>query len=269
MKLRLVLTMLCGLMVAMAAPASAQTAAERRQLDWALERGRLLFALDRAAWVATDDMLERVTEAQRQGARGYIVDRDEHGLLAIFYAREGERLVALYRGRIGSNGIAAREIFPPGQRPELAPRQQRLARALEQLRSTSLSLQMCSRSAPNFAAIPPDTPDGPIDIYVMTPQSDANEIPAGGHHRLTLDRNGRITAQRRFTNSCIGLQLAAAGQLRSAGLVLTHLLDPIPTEIHVFSAMAARLPIYVSAGESVWEVTGEQIRFVDRIEPRR
>jgi hypothetical protein len=28
-------------------------------------------------------------------------------------------------------------------------------------------------------------------------------------------------------------------------LVVTHLLDPIPTEIHVFTALAAGLPVFV------------------------
>ena len=254
---------------ALVAPAAAQTADEQRQLDWAVERGRLLYALDRAAWVGTDDMREHVPEAQQRGLAGYVVDRDSDGFLTIFYAREGDRLVAAYRGRIGAGGVAGREVFPPGQRPELTPSQRRLAMALEQLGSASPRLEMCSRSRPNVAIIPPETPDGPIDLYVMTPQTETDSLPVGGHHRITLDAQGRITAQRRFTNSCIALSIAATpGQGRPEGLVITHLLDPVPTEIHVFTALAAGVPLYVSAGQSVWEVNGEGIRFVSRFPPR-
>src|SRR5690606_35056146 len=100
----------------------------------------------------------------------------------------------------------------------------------------------------------------PIDLYVMTPQTDLNILPFGGHHRLTLDNAGRITAQRAFTNSCLNMTKPPAGENQPVGLMVTHLLDPIPTEIHVFSALAAQMPVYVGTRGSVWEVTGERIR---------
>ena len=180
--------LLAAIPAALTPRAAAQTAEEQRQLDWALERGRLLFAVDRAAWVGTDDMFEHVPEAQQRALAGYVVDRDADGFLTIFYARDGDRLVAAYRGRIGGGGVASRDVFAPGERPELTPRQRRLARALEQLSEASLRLDMCSRSRPNVAIIPPEASDGPIDLYVMTPQTETDELPAGGHHRITWTR---------------------------------------------------------------------------------
>lgn len=249
-----------------APPAQAPSAERHRQLDWVLERGRLLFALDRAAWVATDDMQERIKDPQQAGLLGYIVDRDDAGLVAIFYAQEQDRLVAAYRARIGARGVASSEVFKAGERPALTARQQRLARTLEQLRDAAPRLEMCGPSAPNVAIVPPDTPDGPIDLYVMTPQTDTNVLPFGGHHKLTLDKDGRILNQRRFTNTCLAMPLSQAGQPRPVGLGVTHLLDPVPTEIHVFSAMAGKIPVAVAAGGSIWEVTGEAIRFISRLD---
>ena len=55
---KLLLACLC--LAGITAPASAQTAEERAQLAWVVERGRLIFDLDRAAWVGTDDLLERL-----------------------------------------------------------------------------------------------------------------------------------------------------------------------------------------------------------------
>ncbi len=253
---------------ASAPPISAQTAEQQRRLDQVLERGKLLFALDRAAWVATDDMQERIKDPQQAGLRGYIVDREGSELLAIFYAQEGDRLVAAYRAKIGPRGVASREVFKAGERPELTPRQQRLARTLEQLRKAAPSLEMCSRSSPNVAIVPPETIDGPIELYVMTPQTENDVIPFGGHHKLTMDRDGRVTGQRRFTNSCLSMPLSEPGKPKPVALALTHLLDPTPTEIHVFSAMAAGLPIMVAAGGSIWEVSGERIRFVDKLDEK-
>jgi hypothetical protein len=254
---------------AAAEPAAAQSAAEQRQIDWALERGRLLFALDRAAWVGTDDMREHVPEADQRALTGYIVDRDSGQFLTIFYAKEKDKLVTAYRGRVGLQGVASREVFPPGNRPKLTARQQRLARALEQFFAASPSVTTCSRSRPNIAVVPPDEADGPIDLYVMTPQTEENLLPLGGHSRATLDRTGRIIAQRKFTNSCIELSTAedAGSGQRPHSLMVTHLLDPVPTEIHVFTAMAAGMPLFVGTEDNrLWEVTGQRISFVQRID---
>lgn len=252
-----------------AQPAVAQTPAEQRQIDWALKRGRLLFALDRAAWVGTDDMREHVPEADQRTLTGYIVDHDSGQFVTIFYGKENDKLVAAYRGRIGPQGVASREVFQAGKRPDLTARQQRLAKALEQFFEASPTVTTCSRERPNFAVVPPDSQDGPIDVYVMTPQKDEDLLPLGGHSRVTLNRSGRIVSRRKFTNSCIELSTAEKSgpdeQLHS--LLVTHLLDPVPTEIHVFTAMAAGLPLFVSTEDRrLWEVTGERISFVQRID---
>ncbi len=255
------------LSAAAALPVKAQTAAEQRQLDWVLERGRLLFALDRAAWVGTDDMFAQIPEAQRDGIEGYIVDKDEEGFVTIFYATEGTRLVAAYRGRVGPNGILSREVFGSGQRPQLTARQQRLAKTIGQFMEATPTVTTCSERRPNFAVIPPETIDDPVDLYVMTPQTEDDQLPVGGHTRFTLDRDGKLLRHRKFTTTCIAVSTAHSGEAEEqlTGLVVTHLLDPIPTEIHVFTALAAGLPVFVGTHdpERVWEVTGKGIRLMD------
>jgi hypothetical protein len=255
--------------LAAAAPAAAQTAEERRQLDWVLARGQLLFGLDRAAWVATDDMLERIPDAEASGIRGYVVERNADGFLVTFYAREGERLLAGYRAQVASGGVTRPQVFQGAARPELTPAQARLARAVETVRGNTAGLQGCGRAPYNMATVPPSTPDGPIDVYLMTPQVD-NAYPLGGHHRITLDASGREVGRRSFARSCIALSKAppeAGAQV--AGMVVSHLLDPVPTEIHVFSSMAAQMPVYVMIPQPrrLFEVTGRTISLVD--EPRR
>ena len=50
--------------------------------------------------------------------------------------------------------------------------------------------------------------------------------------------------------------------------MITHLLDPSPTEIHVFISLQARKPLYVSTGrDSVWCVDGAHIAKMH--EPKR
>jgi hypothetical protein len=76
--------------------------------------------------------------------------------------------------------------------------------------------------------------------------------------------DGRVVNERPFARSCLmmgGPAAAAAPRgARPVGMVVTHLLDPVPTEIHVFTSLAARMPILVGAGGRGWQVDGARIR---------
>jgi hypothetical protein len=42
--------------------------------------------------------------------------------------------------------------------------------------------------------------------------------------------------------------------------VVNRLLDPVPTEIHVFASYSLRMPVFVATPEKrVWEVQGSKI----------
>jgi hypothetical protein len=97
-------------------------------------------------------------------------------------------------------------------------------------------------------------------------------VPVGGHYRVEVGPDGKAREMRPFTHSCIDMPAAGAkpegqppGSSTAAGLV-THLLDPVPTEIHVFSSLAAHLPLFVgtTSNHSLWEVDGGRIRLVSR-----
>jgi hypothetical protein len=247
---------------ALAVPAAAQTPDEQRQLDWVVQRGRLLFEIDRAAWVATDDLRARVRDLAAAGLRGWTVERDGAGYIVSFYAGEGDARAVLYRGRVENNRIVSRELFAEGARPALTPLQRRLADARDAV--PRMQLRRCASSPFNAAVIPPETPDGAIDVYALTPQTRAGSFPFGGHFRATLSPAGAIAAERAFTNSCLDMPVPGPGQRRPAGLGISHLLDPLPTEIHVFLAIWTGLPLFVGTNqpERVWIVDGNRIRLV-------
>jgi hypothetical protein len=247
----------------LAAPAAAQSAEERRQLDWSIERGRLLFALDRVAWVASDDIRNRIPDLVGAGIAGYVVDSDAQGFTAIFYGREGDNLVTVYRARIGARGVVDPVVFERGQRPALTPRQGRLVRALEAARQTETA--RCTQAAPNFSVVPPVTEQDPVDVYVTAPQMRPGRIQFGGHHRISFAADGREIARRPFSRQCIEVPTPPA-ELRQRGAVLgfNHVLDPMPNEIHVFIALGAQQPLAVmtQGPRRTWEVTGTQIRLM-------
>src|SRR5262249_46126933 len=96
----------------LAVPAAAQTREERGRLDWAAARGQLLFDVDRAAWVTTDDLLARLAEADRPLIRGWTVERDGAGFVVTYFGGEGDARFALYRGRVENRQVVSREVFP-------------------------------------------------------------------------------------------------------------------------------------------------------------
>lgn len=244
-------------------PATAQTAAEQRELDRVLDRGRLLFALDRAAWLATDDFRERVPDFATSGSIGYIVDRDEGGFIPIFFGRENGALVAFYRARFGPDGITEATVYGPGRRPALTPVQARMARILLAMRQVRWG--SCTGGRENISIIPPSDVASPIEVYLTAPQLRPGSFQFGGHHRFVFDAADNEIEQRAFTNGCLSVP-APPADLRAGGEMLgvTHLLDPLPTEVHVFIAMAAEQTIAVITGppNRLWGVSGDSIRLL-------
>jgi hypothetical protein len=47
-------------------------------------------------------------------------------------------------------------------------------------------------------------------------------------------------------------------------MVVTHLLDPVPTEIHMFTSLTSGLPLFVGIGDPprMYEVSNRGIRLV-------
>ena len=255
------IAMLLALMLAL--PATAQTPEERTRLDWALARGRLLFEVDRAAWVTTDDLQERLPQADQRRVRGWTVERDGGGFdVNYFMMGEDNVLRALYRARVENRRVVSRDTFRPGAGPELTPLQRRIADAYRLIAQTEI--RICSER-PNLAVIPPDSLEAPMDVYVLSSQTREGIFPFGGHSRATFSAAGALLSQRAFTNSCINMSNAPERGNSIVGVAITHLLDPIPTEIHVFMSIWMAVPVAVSTGEPlrIWQVTGDRIELMD------
>jgi hypothetical protein len=264
---RFLLLLLAGL--CLAAPAGAQTGEEARKLEHAVARGQLLFELDRAAWVTTDDMFERVPGARDWPIRGWIVEPDggQKGAYAVtYYGFEPEGPVAYFVGRVRDQRAVSGEAMPPAGRPVLSERQQRLVKAREA--AMTLDYAPCTEAPFNIAIIPPPSDEAPLEVYLLSAQTEHDVYPMGGHFLIGIAPDGALLSRRKFMNSCMDLDARpdAAGPEEPAAMFLTHLLDPVPTEIHVFTAIALGKPVYVSTegGKRIWEVFGPRIRLVDK-----
>jgi hypothetical protein len=229
-------------------------------------RGRLLGVIAAAGQLATRDMLSRVSDPNGVGIAGWIAEPAGNGVTVTFYAEAAPGPAAVvYRANIAGARVVGREIFLAGARPPLNPVQARMAAAAGV--AARLDHAVCGGEDFNALVVPPTTPGAAIDVYQISPQSARGRYPIGGHYKTSVAADGSVAASRGFTNACLEVAVAdPAPGAPPAPVAVTHLLDPLPTEIHVFLSVWTRHPLVVVAGEPqrLFAVTPEGIAEIPR-----
>ncbi len=238
-------------------PAPPLTRAEIAAVERTAERGRLLISIARAGIMATQDMLTRISDPEGAGIAGWIAEPEGNGMGVTFYSVTDGAPAVAYRVRMLGGRVVSRDTFLGAERPALTPIQARMAAA--RTATDALENQACSQQPFNVLVVPPASVDAPVDVYQITPP-ERGRFPLGGHFRSTVRADGSISETRGFASSCVDLAAPAAGE-RPPPIGVTHLLDPMPTEIHVFLAQLVGRPLLVATGEPqrVWLVTNERI----------
>ena len=246
-----------------AGPPPPLTRAQIATLDRTVERGRLLVAIARAGMIATQDMLTRVSDPDGAGISGWIAEPAGNSMIVTFYADGGEGEAAarkaVYRATVLGGRVTARDIFLGDDRPALTPIQARMAAA--RAVSENAELRACTDQPFNVLVVPPAASGAAIDVYRISTPAQRGRFPLGGHFRSTVAADGTVES-RSFANACVNLDApaVAAGQ-QPAPIGVTHLLDPLPTEIHLLLAQTVGRPLLVVTGEPqrLWLVTGDRI----------
>jgi hypothetical protein len=235
----------------LAIPAELQPAVTRAEF-----LGRQMYLHDRAAWLATDAMLaEPRMRKLRDKVRGWLTEPSAHGIRVIFIdgGAEPRRLFQIdvdESERLTEPTIEAPEPLGPD--------------LLAQLRARRLVLEQdyltCARRY-NTVTLP--SADG-LRVYLMPAFARKNVYPLGGYHLFETDAAGtKILSSRKFTNGCIELDETAKdapprkdGFKAMGTMMFTHLLDPQPSEVHVFVSLYASQPFMLATTENemLWEV---------------
>lgn len=246
-------------------PPEPLTRAQLAELDAAVVRGRLLGAIARAGQMGTQDMLSRVSNPDGAGITGWIAEAEGNGSMVTFYADAPTGPVVVYRVNILGSRVVSRDVFPAAPRPPLNPLEARMAAA--RAATAGLDHHVCGGDDFNVFVVPPLTADGPIDVYQISPQTQRGHFPLGGHFKTSVAPDGTVSASRGYTNACLDTAAAppVAG-VRAAPITITHLLDPLPTEIHVFLSIWTGHPLIVVAGDPqrLFAVTPDGIAEVPR-----
>lgn len=253
--------LLASVLLAVACPVLAQSGSEtgilspfdEAQMAQSIDRGIKLYRYDQSAWHVTDAMMEAVPAATKKLIRGYITTTDPGGYRTTFYGEDGDNRFKLYSAVWTGHVIVGAQIYSAGNMVPVSDEESRLILARKAATENLDGLMFCSDANPNAAAIPGTTPSDPVSVYIMTPQTKTDVFPLGGHNRVDV-KDGKVVSKRAFTKGCIDFNRAelmkdAPKGATPVGMVVTHLLDPVPTEIHVFSVLAAQLPLYVGVSD--------------------
>lgn len=265
------MTILHRLLLAIALALSAVTVATAQpsqdaRVQMAFERGKLIYDLDQAAWHGTDTMLERLPEKRRSEIRGWVVEPDGDAFLLLFYGYDGETPYGLFSARFKDGKVVWSHEIKPGEPRALTQAQQQMAAAraaiTKSISSPGSQIRSCTSGPLNTVVIPPVSETAPVEVYLLTPQTTRDQYPFGGHYLLTVGPDGKVVSSRPFMKSCLTQTL----EPNTVAAMITHLLDPQPTEIHAFLSRWIGKPVYVMVTEpqQLWEVSPAGIRKVDK-----
>ncbi|WP_116090550.1 hypothetical protein [Sphingomonas crusticola] len=263
------LLLLAGLSSASSAPATkviARAPAQLAAVEQAERIGRDLYDFDQAAWGATDALVAAMPDPAKAGVRGWIVERENAGTVAIFYGLNGNQPYKVFVAHMQGRKVLSQHIVSANDDRGMTAIERRMADARAAVMTpetlNKVGVRQCGKGALNTVVLPPATIDGIVPVYVLAPQATISSFPLGGHYRIDVAANGSIAGSRPFTNSCIAMDLKKAVP-NPLMFFVTHVLDPQPTEIHVWISLASRVPLGVAIASSgdVWAVADGKMKY--------
>lgn len=250
-----------ALAVAATSFADARAPGEADRIAAVLARGNLLYDYDQAAWHSTDVMVAKVPRSRLGEIKGWLVEPAGEGLSVLYYGYDGGTPYGVFRaGWRGGKVVDPAIIAADAPDRALTAIEARMAQARKA--AAASNPPACVRQAFNTVIVPPASDTAPVEVYLLTPQVEDGKYPFGLHYLVTVGADGQVVSTRPFMKSCM-IQPLPANVVAS---MVSHLLDPTPTEIHVWLARWTGKPVYVMVTEprQLWEVTGSAMRKVDR-----
>lgn len=246
---------------ASAAEPAAPSPAVQEKLDEALRRGRLIYAYDQATWHSTDELLKNVPQDKLPKAGGWVVEPQGPDVLRVTYFRVDDGAYsAMFRADMKSAQVASSHLYRAGEDVTLPASTLILAKTRMAASQVMQAKPRCTEGAFNTVVLPPRAPGATAPVYLLSSMVTTGVYPFGGHYRLDVDADGQVRSERAFTKSCLNMDLSKLPP-GGGGPGVSHMLDPTPTEIHVFLALWTGKPLFVMTGQnSVWLVDGTGIK---------
>jgi hypothetical protein len=219
--------------------------------DRAVSRGWLMYAYDQAAWHGTDDMVAKIPDFASK-AEGWVVDGPANAAHLVFYSKDKDNPKAVYVADFRDLKLVSSRVIEPSDDATLTPAQLGLIEARRRAKAAMFNAKVgfCAKTAPNSIVLPPERPGGPYLVYFMTPQTSNATVPIGGHFLIEVAVDGIVGNPHPFSKSCLELPVRSAATTDARMAFVTSLLDPVPTEIHVFTMISMHLPLVVATTQN-------------------
>lgn len=239
------------------------TPTEQALVQRAEDRGRMIYAFDQAAWYSTDEMLRHVAKADLPRRGGWIVEPKGDLLRVIFFGLEDETPRAYFRADMAGSKVVESHAFSGDEDRTLSAVETRMALAEQTAAAEGRNKGRCTAGSFNTVVLPPVAPEAPAPVYLLSSMVTTGEYPAGGHYEIDVGSDGKVVSQRDFTKACLNLnpQAGAKAGTTPAAVMVTHMLDPTPTEIHVYLSLWMGQPMFVLTPPDgqAWAVQSGQV----------
>lgn len=253
----------------LATAATGQTLSEADRLTYAQRFGVAIYFLDKVAAIATDAMRGSVpAERLPTTSGGMLVEPLEDARFRVVFYRGAVDGAEVYFVAELREGRVTKKAFHERPLP-LSSAQASLARASDAAAKVAVTngYTPCTKFPFNPVVIPLAA-DGTAAVYLLSPQTEADDYPMGGHFRIAVDGSGQLLDARPFTRSCISTREAAKdmppGAIPLAAFISAPM-DDTPHELHVFLSFALQKPVYVSTRDGrLWHVDKANIVEVKR-----
>jgi len=225
------------------------------RLELASARGREIHRRDMLGWWASD--LAQLEPSRLAAVTGWLLDADDSS--AVHFTIEGEA------------GPATTMIVRcPGSGPEscatelFADPRPLSDRNLAQVRAVATAAKHPEFSPTseryNHAVLPAE--GSRWWVYLIAATTDPNLIMLGRHYRFLVSAAGdEVLEWQAFSKSALTIDArpsADAGPATTVEFTVTHMLDDIPSEMHVWAALNYRTSIDVVTGdERIWRVAAD------------
>jgi hypothetical protein len=243
-------------------PEALPPAQEEAALRQAETAGLRMNRHDKAAWVATDELSRLKGFRKDRRVAGWITEeRDDQIVVTFIGSDDGAALEALYRTTVSAAGKAVGKPLVLEIPEPLTEFETNAAAARAAAMSSSFAA--CAQNYNSIVLPGADGPRGKWIVYLLPGTTDGKVVPIGGSYRMEVDGSShKILSSRGFTHTCIQL----ADDPRAVALFITHLLDPVPTEIHVFWSLSLGKDMYVGTPPkgTTWLVHGASIKLIKR-----
>lgn len=225
-----------------------------QKLQFSEQAGYLIWIKDSLAWTATDKVREEIDLNTIENPKGWLVHLDP----------EGNHRVTFYRADSDEGILAYMDVFYDDhfeisgfvKNPDRQVTDTEI-NMLTALSSAGASInEVCSKTL-NTVVL--EDEEG-WNVFFLTPPNKPDVIPMGGAQRILVSKDGQaILETESYSKSCLNLQAPSPDV---EALMVTHIVDEIPSPIHVFTSLSYDYPLYVVTSLGLWTVIDGDIEEV-------